>query len=141
MKSSMTAVKRNLHGKRVSRTVEGLLTTSDLDTMRTNILNSMARENIPASALVETDNKFELLNSTQFWMKPKLKKNAQGTIEFKSADYAFTDDEPHPIHGQQPSYGSLKGLVPLEDNMGFQMVFKGSGGLIAGTITYRLQAD
>lgn len=129
-KPTMTAVKKALHGKRVNRTIEGLATTDDLAAMRKEILEIMALNNIPAEQLMENDQKFYIKDGVNYWLKPKLTKNATGVIEFTSRDYVFTNDVPHPVHGKQPSYGPVKGLEPLEGNKGFAMVIEGKGRII-----------
>lgn len=134
MKPSMKAVKANLHGKRVVRRAENMATTDDIAAMGSQLLTLLAEQNIPAEQLLQDQNKFYIKDGNQFWMKPKIKKRSYGVIEFKSSDYAFTDEEPRENGNTQPSYGQLKGLIPLPDNTGFIMNIKGTGELAARLI-------
>lgn len=134
MKPTMTAVKAALHGKRVTRTVEGLATTDDIDTLRTQFKARLAQSNIPPEQFQEDDKKFFIKDGIQYVMKPKLKKQATGIIEFHSKDYTFTDDEPREHVGKVPSFGLLKGLIPMNGNTGFICEVPGTTGRIVYTL-------
>ena len=134
-KITMPAVKSSLEGKRVTRLVEGLLTVEDIDGLRERILNHMTNHNIPHDELVEDEVRFSLKSSPHFWIKPKLKKTATGTIHFRSRDYYFVDDIPQGGE-KSKSYGNLTDMTPLEDGQGF--VKQVTIGKTSGTITYRL---
>lgn len=130
MKASMTAVKKALQGKRVIRTVSGLLTVEQIPQMREELLALLSSNNIPQEQLAEDDLKFFIKDGNQYWMKPKLRGHAAGTLSFRSRDYLFLDE----ARGEnpEPSYGELTGLIPLDDNTGFYKPVK------EGKITYQL---
>lgn len=118
-KTTMTAVRSALHGKRVRRTVEALATTADLDGLRSRIIALLQDNNIAEDELLEDEHKFYLKTRSEFWMKPKLKPLATGTLYFRSRDYYFVDDIPK--NGEfTKSYGDLAGTEPLENNNGFR---------------------
>lgn len=135
-KVSMKSIRASLNGKRVMRTVEGLTTIEDIDTLRQAILDLLAKNNIPAEQLQEGDNRFFLKDGPNFWMKPKLKKVAFGKVFFRSADYIFEDEDRLEDGKPQQSFGDLSGTIALDTANGF--IKPVNNGNAQGTITYTL---
>lgn len=104
------------NGKRIVKSVSGVATVEDWPEMVANVRAQLLAQNCPAADIQEDETALKWPGG--FLLKPKFRKLEAGTLQVRSADYAFTPDS----HGR-PVYGDKKGakvegaaLVKAYDN-------------------------
>lgn len=135
-KPSVAAHLKAMDGQKVIMRVTGIPTIEDMDTMRQQLKDLLVANNIPAEQLAEDDRKFYIKDSTQFWMKPKLKAVTQGTLKVRSKDYLFIEDGKTE---DSALYGDKKGLTFAMDQVKVEKVIN-LNPKVGGLISYELVA-
>lgn len=133
-KPSVAAYLRAMNNKPVIMRVSGIPTVEDIDTMRSELKALLLKNNIPDDRLDEDDVKFFVKGGTQFWMKPKLKREQRGTLKVRSKDYLFIPDGKDE---SQALYGQKKGLLYSPDQIKVEKVANPNPN-IGGLISYEI---
>jgi hypothetical protein len=93
---SMKSLFEKMNGKRVKKTVSNVNTVEDIPKIREHIRQQL-RDNHSLSeaeidnVLKEDDDKF-VIGGSQFWLKPRHKRESIGTLIVRSKDYQFIED-------------------------------------------------
>jgi len=123
-----------MHNRSVVMRVSGIPTIEDMEQIRSNLKALLVDNDIPVEQLHEDDIKFFIKDGTQFWMKPKLRKEQRGTMIVRSKDYIFVPEGKTQEHGV---FGDKKGLTHCLDQIKVEKVAH-PNPRIGGLISYEL---
>jgi len=88
---------KQLKQVKVKRIFHGKYSSNDIDLMRQDIIQLLIDSNVPTDKLTENDGFFNY--GTKSWFKPKLEREVEGIVTFRSKDYVFE-------HNGKKSYGT-----------------------------------
>ena len=115
-----TAFFREANGKRVSKTVSGIPTIEDTESMIEKVTRQLAEQGCE-DIEVKTD---RITFGRQFVMLPKIARESFGVLQVRSRDYTFTSQDSTAVYGEKKGatveFGKLVKTYPN----GMRVVFE-----------------